>query len=204
MKAQPARRRSVPGQVLLLLFCLAACGCDPALRQKVLVTVLPGWPTFPTVEEVCRDQAERVEAERREKKVAAVDAGSAPGKRSEHLPYVEKRCNDCHNSNPGAGSASDEGLLVKPREELCLVCHKDLLTKPFHHGPAAVGDCLACHLPHDSANPALLVLSKEKLCSKCHTERRKAQRMHDRFVDKGLNCIGCHDPHSGTTSYFLK
>ncbi|WP_085811892.1 cytochrome c3 family protein [Geoanaerobacter pelophilus] len=189
---------------VLLLACLAACGCDPVARQKALVTVLPGWPTFPAVEEVCRDHAERESAARREKEAVALDASNAPAKRSEHLPFAEKRCNDCHNSNQGAGSASEEGLLVKPREELCFGCHKDLLDRPFHHGPAAVGDCLACHLPHDSANPALLVLSKEKLCAKCHTERRRAQRMHDRFVEKGLNCIGCHDPHSGSTTYFLK
>lgn len=188
--------------LLLCLVLAAACGCDHVTRHKALVSILDGYPSLPPVEQLCQEYEERALAACL--KQQAVSAPLALSKRSEHLPYQEKRCNDCHQANKGGGDSSDEGLLVKPREELCFLCHKDLLSRPFHHGPAAVGDCLACHLPHDSGNPALLVLPKETLCAKCHSERRLAGRMHDQFVEKGMPCVNCHDPHSGDSSYFLK
>lgn len=192
-------RRLIP-----LLAVLAACGCDHVTRHKVLVSVLDGYPTLPPVEELCREQEQRVmEAYLRKEPPVTASKVNAP-QRSQHRPFMEKRCNDCHRADKGGASSSEEGLLVKPREELCFVCHKDLLKGKFHHGPAAVGDCLACHLPHDSANPSLLVASKETLCAKCHTERRLAARMHDQFVQKDLPCVNCHDPHSGESPYFLK
>lgn len=189
---------------ILLGLALTLCGCDPVARHKVLVSLLDGYPTLPPVERLCREHEERVLEACLKKEPVPVAAGSQVAQRSAHKPFMEKRCNDCHRADKGGDTSSEEGLLVKPREELCFMCHKGLLEGKFHHGPAAVGDCLACHLPHDSANPALLVLSKETLCAKCHTEKRQAARMHGQFVEKNLPCVNCHDPHSGQSPYFLK
>ncbi|GFO64766.1 cytochrome c [Geomonas paludis] len=192
-------RRALP-----FLLTLVLCGCDPVTRHQVLVSVLDGYPTLPPVEDLCRDSAaQAVEAALKKQEVVAAAAGQAPV-RSTHLPYLEKRCNDCHKADKSASDAGDEGGLLKSPEELCFMCHKGLLNKPFHHGPAAVGECLACHLPHDSENAALLVLGKDGLCKKCHTEARAAARMHAQFSDKNMPCINCHDPHSGDTRFFLK
>jgi predicted CXXCH cytochrome family protein len=182
---------------------LILAGCDPLTRHKTLVSVLDGYPSLPPVEELCRDyEARALQACLSQKTIAKKPAVAAQA-RSQHLPYLEKRCEECHPADKNSGGAG-EGLLVKSREELCFICHKDMLTRKFQHGPAAVGDCLACHLPHDSENSSLLVQSKETLCAKCHTERRRAARMHDEFVAKALNCVSCHDPHSGDAPYFLR
>lgn len=207
MTVQRAYRPLKPCVALALLVCLicTASGCDPVTRQKVLVSVLDGYPSLPPVAELCREHEERALAACLKKETIATASLPVLAQRSVHAPYAEKRCNDCHRADKGSGGGGDEeGLLVKPRDELCFVCHKDLLAKPFHHGPAAVGDCLACHLPHDSTNPALLNTSKDTLCGKCHVERRRAARMHDQFAEKGMACASCHDPHSGDSSYFLK
>ena len=102
---------------------------------------------------------------------------------SSHPPYEEKRCNDCHGTGGGVGSD-----LVKPKNELCFMCHPDILANPRAHGPAAVGDCLACHLPHDSPNSSLLIKPRSEICGRCHQEKRLAAAMHDRFVEKGMAC----------------
>ncbi len=191
---------------LALLACLvwSASGCDPVTRHKVLVSVLDGYPSLPPVEELCREHEELTKASGLKKETTGEVVLPATDQNSVHSPYEEKRCNDCHRENKGEGGGDEEGLLVKPREELCFVCHKNIIAKPFQHGPAAVGDCLACHLPHDSKYPALLSVSKDALCKKCHMERRKAARMHEQFVEKDMACVSCHDPHAGNTSYFLK
>ncbi|GFE59860.1 cytochrome c [Geobacter sp. AOG2] len=179
-------------------------GCDPLTRHKALTSILDGYPTLPPVEELCKEHVERVKAAALKDQANAAPALSAAVRGSEHSPYKEKRCNDCHKADKGGASGGEEGLLVTSRENLCFTCHKDLLTKPFQHGPAAVGDCLACHLPHTSAYPSLLTTNKAALCAKCHTERRKAARMHDLFAEKGIACDNCHDPHAGDSAYFLK
>ncbi|KAB0669072.1 cytochrome C [Oryzomonas sagensis] len=191
---------------LALSVCLIwlVTGCDPVTRHKALTSILDGYPTLPPVEEICREHEERAKAVCLQQKTASVPLSPTAARGSEHNPYKEKLCNSCHKADKGGGSGGEDGLLIKPREYLCVTCHKDLLTKRFQHGPAAVGDCLACHLPHTSANPALLNTKKEALCVKCHTERRKAVRMHDLFVEKGITCDNCHDPHSGDSMYFLK
>ncbi|NTV50416.1 MAG: cytochrome C [Geobacteraceae bacterium] len=197
--------RMNPYFYLVLLGCLllTASGCDPVTRHKVVTSVLDGYPALPPVEELCREHEERAKIACLNK-TAPDSSLSEQAKGSVHVPYEEKRCNDCHNESKGADGGQKDALLIKPKEELCFVCHKDILDKPFQHGPAAVGDCVACHLPHDSIYPALLNVSKESLCTKCHVERRKAARMHDQFVEKGLTCESCHDPHAGNTYFFLK
>lgn len=189
---------------VLFPLLLAPAACDPVTRHEVLVSVLDGYPSLPPAEELCREHEARALAACLKKETVARGPSLEATERSEHRPFREKRCNDCHVADKGSGAASEEGLLVKPREELCLLCHKNLLSKPFQHGPAAVGECLACHLPHDSQNPSLLVLNKDSLCLKCHVERRRASGMHDLFAQKGMACATCHDPHSGDSTFFLK
>jgi predicted CXXCH cytochrome family protein len=109
----------------------------------------------------------------------------------------------------------------------CLACHPGTarsLSFPFTHLPAAEDGCTACHDPHGSASPFLLVApfpretltvyraGKYDLCWKCHEEtlasekftssstsfRRGKRNFHYSHLHKrrgGMSCRACHDPH---------
>lgn len=189
-----ARRRRLRRVLALALALLPLfLGCSATARHQALTVFFNTVPSFPESGEYCEEyQADKESAAARVKTVTVPVNVS-------HLPYEEKRCPDCHSEQKDTG-----GGLVLPREKLCFKCHPDILEHGFVHGPAAEGDCLACHLPHSSSNKALLAVEREKLCGGCHTERRVASAMHDRLSQKGLFCMDCHDPHSGTSQYFLK
>jgi predicted CXXCH cytochrome family protein len=112
-------------------------------------------------------------------------------------------CSACH--------VQEKGNLhrFKPSAEggkMCAPCH-DLpkTTDKYVHGPVAVGDCLACHDPHGSANPKLLKMPGSKLCENCH-EEMTAKLAAKRYVHAPVkaDCAGCHDPHSSRFRYQLK
>lgn len=193
----------------LLPLVVLACGlllfsaCDSVTRHKVLTTIFDGVPSPIPPEKVLEDyyqqrrQAELAQA-------AGPDATGAgqTGRRhlSKHLPYVEKKCKSCHDFTTKVG-------LIRPPRELCFLCHKDFrrhLGDPYVHGPVAVGDCLACHLPHSSENTFLLKMDRNKICGKCHQEARLAVSMHEQVLTHGMACVDCHDPHFGQARYFLK
>jgi predicted CXXCH cytochrome family protein len=180
---------------LSVIVCIL-CGCDPVTRYKVTSTIFDGVPRMPPAEEYCREYHVKASAEEREaekkKESAEADAGS-----SKHPPYAEKRCNDCHDKNTDSG-------FIAPANQLCGVCHKNFITSTFVHGPASVGSCLNCHVPHNSQYPSLLKKSPEEICRICHAEARLAKGMHDAVHGKGLVCIDCHDPHGGNNNFFLK
>ena len=187
--------------VLLLVLSTLVCfgGCGPANRHKVLSTIFDGVPSLPSEEQLCQDFVQRM-AQSEESGQGALKSGedsAKPG--SEHKPYAEKRCSDCHSK-----TMDEQGGLIRPKRELCFVCHGDLLQGEFVHGPVAVGDCLACHLPHNSPNEALLKKGKNELCALCHQEKRLAITMHDRLAARKFACGECHDPHAGHARYFLK
>lgn len=186
--------------LLPLALCLLLSGCDPVARHKALSTIFDGVPTLPPAEDLCKEYyAQRVAAEQSGAAAKEGAKGASATESFAHLPYEEKRCNDCHSEEKD----KNEGL-IRPKRELCFVCHKDFIRGSFAHGPAAVGECLACHLPHNSNYPALLKTDKSKLCESCHREKRVAAGMHERFVARQMICVDCHDPHFGEVRYFLK
>ena len=183
----------------LSCFLLASCG-DPVIRHKVLSTIFDGVPSLPPAGEMCDEYyQERVAAEAEGREMVAANADAAQNKSSSHKPYKEKKCNDCHSKNKNINA----GLLA-PKRELCGVCHQGFIKGHNVHGPVAVGDCLACHLPHNSQYPSLLKEDSDKICVTCHQESRLAAAMHDRFAVKIISCGECHDPHAGDARYFLK
>jgi len=172
------------------------CGCDPVTTHKITSTIFDGVPSPLPAEQYCKEYHDRTKAEEleaeRQKQLASAKTAS-----SEHPPYAEKRCSDCHDKN------SDSGF-IRPLKDLCFHCHPDLTKGAFVHGPAAVGACLKCHGPHNSSNPNLLTKPAVELCSACHNEKRLTGGMHDRVLAKGIACTDCHDPHSGNNRFFLK
>lgn len=187
-------------RTLLVVALLFMAGCDPVARHRLLVTFFDEVPVLPAEEQYCREAVEE-RARLAKARVVAKEAKpeDAASGHSAHPPYADKRCNDCHQ----AEKTSVSGLL-KPKNELCFMCHPAILKHAFAHGPAAEGECLGCHLPHEANFPSLLVRDPAKLCDKCHSEGRVAATMHDRIKTTGVVCIDCHDPHSGRSKYFLK
>jgi len=172
------------------------CGCDPVTTHKITSTIFDGVPSLPPPEQFCREYHERTVAEEleaaRKKELAAVKTEG-----SSHPPYADKRCDDCHDKSKESG-------LIRPRNEICFVCHPTINKGAFVHGPASVGGCLECHEPHSSSNPSLLKFEKRSLCGGCHREKRLAETMHKSVTAKGMLCMDCHDPHSSNVRYFLK
>ena len=95
-----------------------------------------------------------------------------------------------------AKAASENGCLTAQ-------CHPGKTDLKYMHGPAAVGDCTACHMPHDSDNKALLVKKGNDLCFTCHDAVRdetKKKVVHDALEE---GCTTCHNPHGSSFKKLL-
>lgn len=189
------------GLFLVLTGCLRM---DPLAKQKFLTSLFDGVPDLPPVEELCKDNIEDLFNKYYEQRITAAGTGdlsgvddNKPQAGSKHRPWAEKNCLSCHNFQA-------DNKLKLPTNEICYLCHKNLIQGKNVHGPVAVGACLACHDPHSTANPSLLKKSLSTICFKCHKEKRLASAMHDKVVNRGMLCVDCHDPHSGNLHYFLK
>ncbi|QEM66774.1 cytochrome C [Geobacter sp. FeAm09] len=173
-------------------------GCSPLTRYKLTSTLFDGVPSMPPAEQYCADYAAQVVAKTRAEAEGKSSAAGDAGKASSHNPYDEKKCDNCHDKT------TESGLVVKSKNELCFVCHTGFVKGSFVHGPVAVGDCLVCHEPHNSPNPALLKVRPSEVCAACHHEKRQAASLHEKAASHGLICINCHDPHFGNVLFFLK
>ena len=181
---------------LCVVFSLVAlAGCNPLTVHKVATTVLDGVPSLPSPEQYCEEYHENklkeTELIKSKNSAGTVVTGSV------HPPYGAKQCDRCHDKNK-------EGGLILPRDQLCFHCHPKIISKPFVHGPAAVGGCLQCHDPHSSSFPSLLKVDNHVLCASCHKEKRMAEAMHDKVVAKNMLCTDCHSPHAGDVQFFLR
>jgi len=132
-----------------------------------------------------------------------------------HGPYAGAACEECHVMALGgfgfrssADSKTEKksiapGEFVLPREELCVACHSGKgnaavqTAGRYSHGPS--WNCLTCHEPHNSKEPALLKMAANDLCQQCHgnSKGNAAAQAADLYSHgPGWNCVRCHDPHS--------
>lgn len=114
-----------------------------------------------------------------------------------HLPYQEKKCNNCHEK-------SSMGKLKIQQPDLCYQCHNDYKDEYVKvHGPAAGGYCTTCHNPHQSKEKKLVHHIGQKLCFTCHDSINvKRNRYH---LDKEIHdCISCHNPHGGDSRFMVE
>lgn len=186
---------------LFLLAVLYGCS-DPVRNHSLLSSLFDGVPDLPSVNALCRDHMDELCKQCDNGKpirMAANSSNKGKSRRggSKHKPYAEDHCGDCHE-------VESNNRLLKPKEQLCFMCHRDLLDHRHLHGPAAVGACTVCHLPHESSNPALLRKSLGQICISCHIEERLAQVMHERVIEHDMFCFDCHDPHGSNLRFFLK
>jgi len=111
-----------------------------------------------------------------------------------HPPFTMKKCRTCHDPDR-------KGKMIEPQPGLCYQCHEAYNVK-FEHGPVVSGNCTACHSPHNSDNPKLLLNVGQALCINCHDATRLATTQeHENIGDQP--CTNCHNPHGGNKKYFL-
>ncbi len=109
-------------------------------------------------------------------------------------------CNPCHVFRRG------ELVLKKRLPELCLGCHQigteslRAVIKENEHTRTLTPDCVQCHDPHVSFEPALL-RNPDDLCARCHPEQSGPTR-HDGVAAQA--CTACHDPHASAYPDLLK
>jgi DmsE family decaheme c-type cytochrome len=112
-------------------------------------------------------------------------------------------CASCHQLH----LPKDPVQTAATQIEVCSTCHQtqhtDLL-KPSHH-PMREGKmaCTACHSPHGSTAPALLVKNTvTETCTTCHAEYRGPFLWEHQPVAE--DCTNCHDPHGSVQPALLK
>lgn len=114
-------------------------------------------------------------------------------------------------AHPGGCRGCHEGMGTTlpshpPPANVCSDCHAALADgMEKQHGPFALGDCLACHVPHASSFPALGRRPEPELCSQCHSDLLLCPGAH-RVMDHGnglSRCTACHGAHGGSKPYLL-
>jgi len=109
-------------------------------------------------------------------------------------PAVADSCLNCHDPH----ASETERLLTAPAAELCATCHDTDDLQDAHGGQlTARVDCLACHVPHGSANPHMVRGTTlhppfaDGTCEACH---RAPFAGRVRLVRRGQAlCTSCHD-----------
>lgn len=104
-------------------------------------------------------------------------------------------CTDCHNAH----GRSVNRMRRLARREACFACHADKKGPfMFEHEVSTVTGCAACHEPHGSTNPKLLVRANVfSLCLECHPETPST---HDLTQSRYRNCTICHTAIHGSHS----
>ncbi len=112
-------------------------------------------------------------------------------------------CTPCHGNRPDEASP-DTAKLVAAVPQLCSTCHQEYASfDGWVHGPAATGECLFCHAPHESEYEALLTQPIPKLCHECHTAETLGL-IAGHSDESYHRCNTCHDSHTGTNRKLLK
>lgn len=183
------RERPVAAALIAVTAALAWGGCSVEKHYAVLSFFFDGVP------EPVPAEAEGTDAQR-----ARSAASGAPVSR--HTAYIERRCATCH------GESVTFGFTAKGFADLdggaCVRCHEHVLGTAFVHGPAAARECTACHDPHESRYPMLLVNASPALCTQCHAAELKMEPIIAGHEDAARDCLECHGAHGGDDRYFLR
>lgn len=115
-----------------------------------------------------------------------------------HLPAGDRACGSCHSEDVGGHRYP----LLRPRAELCTLCHATGLHQPVQHQGMTADGCLGCHQPHGGASRAMLIAgSPSETCSSCHT-RAEGPVRHPPYAEQ--RCDLCHDSHGSESKGLLR
>jgi predicted CXXCH cytochrome family protein len=126
-----------------------------------------------------------------------------------HGPIGAGVCTPCHRPHkdytPEKHNAASFTMAAKGKD-LCFICHENLKQKmsgKFIHGPVAMGDCIACHDPHQSdANFSMKKPTTSALCFGCHENKMTIKAFLHGPVAAG-DCNVCHNPHASDFKFQL-
>lgn len=120
-----------------------------------------------------------------------------------HGPVAQKKCLDCHAYEDPA--LHRFARVDAPGHGCTAVCHEMRRREPAQaaaHAAVHDADCAACHDPHGSDHPRMLLAEPGKaLCVTCH-DREAATLGSGAKPHKA--CSDCHDPHSTAEPMLLK
>ena len=121
-------------------------------------------------------------------------------------------CSDCHDPHQGHVVARSGADLEAPNET-CTKCHTSQKGPfLFVHGAMKEG-CIACHNPHGSVNPKMLVARDANLCLRCHLQTTSTngtifaggEDHRTRLQNGTCWSAGCHEAvHGSNTSKPLR
>jgi predicted CXXCH cytochrome family protein len=105
-----------------------------------------------------------------------------------HPPFGDRDCLTCHVRTPD-GTPQPRPAVAK----ICLECHDLPASK---HDPVRSGRCVACHSPHASPRPHLVLRTSPALCDRCHDRgRTRWRKIHADAGAEGMDCGDCHEAH---------
>lgn len=124
-----------------------------------------------------------------------------------HHPVPEGRmtCLQCHPPHKGIAHAGGSTQLLS-QEENCTQCHESQ-KGPFVFEHEAMDEgCTACHSPHGSINPKMLLERNANLCFKCHFQQVKDGATiliggidhTDKIREGACWSAGCHEAVHGS------
>ena len=192
--SQPRHR-----QVLLVLCALGIlAGCTTQTKRKLLTFFFDGVPAAGV-----KTNAPVTEYDEDGRPLAKIRAPVTDTKSAKappftaHPPYEEKSCNECHQSKFSV-------KLKGTQKQVCFACHDDFLEKAASkHQPADNSECTACHAPHGSAAPKMVLRTGKALCGECHDDfLPKAKSQHVPVLSG--ECLSCHNPHASTNKFLVK
>jgi len=181
-------------------------GCDRQSRHKMLTVFFTGVPPL---------EEEQNAAAAKDKTPQTKGKPAPPPALYEHPLTASRQCSVCHRSTANFSMFGVKGQqpvvtfrkgmvspgpLVRPRQELCIGCHKDksaaeALARGLRlHPTSAKGDCYACHDPHQSNNPYILLAKPQQICLPCHQDPKTMELAAHKVPGE---CLGCHNPHMG-------
>jgi DmsE family decaheme c-type cytochrome len=113
--------------------------------------------------------------------------------RSSHMPLREGKmtCSSCHDPH---GSVGEHLLKANSINDLCYTCHAEKRGPFLWEHPPVMENCANCHDPHGSNYESLLVVSRPRLCQRCHIETRHPTQPQDPMTRYVFNrgCSNCH------------
>jgi len=108
-----------------------------------------------------------------------------------HSIIARGECSGCHNLH---APKVDHLLAGDNASASCASCHPTQSTVAADDVWAIPSNrCDACHKPHKSDQPNLLLQDQTALCETCHEPLAKTSKPHGAVVLG--QCTGCHDPH---------
>ena len=180
--------------LFFLCTLLIAYSCSSGSESSLLNFLFDGVPLPDTSVVMLKEEKTEIETN-----IADVKTNSEKSVITEfyHLPYKEKMCSDCHDSE-----FSNKLIISMP--ELCYECHSDFNSEfDYIHYPTEAGECNSCHHPHKSKLKMLLLKPVRELCADCHDlEELLSGDMHSGIDD--TECTDCHYPHGSDDVKLLK